>query len=63
MEPNSSVHGGWVSSYGAGDGHAIVFDDSFEHEVVHNGHNDRYVILVVLKHPQVLGGQDDAQTK
>ena len=32
-----------------GDGHALVFDDSFEHEVWHGG--DRYVILALLRHP------------
>ena len=32
-------------------GRAIVFDDSFEHEVVHAGREDRYALLVVLKHP------------
>lgn len=35
------------------DGRAIVFDDSFEHEVHHQGTRDRYVLLVVLKHPDV----------
>ena len=25
--------GGWIRSYGGGDGYTIVFDDSFEHEV------------------------------
>ena len=25
--------GGWLRSYNGGDGHSIVFDDSFEHEV------------------------------
>lgn len=47
----SSAPGGWVDSYGQGDGHAIIFDDSFEHEVRHDGMRDRYVLLVVLKHP------------
>jgi len=32
-----------------GDGHALVFDDSFELEVWHGG--DRYVILALLKQP------------
>ena len=47
---------GWVHSYGGlrgEDGLAIVFDDSFEHEVVHRGEQDRYVVLMVLKHPDV----------
>ena len=34
-----------------GDGHALVFDDSFEHEVWHGGREDRYVILALLRHP------------
>jgi hypothetical protein len=36
--------------YGA-DGNAIVFDDSYEHEVYHGGNKDRYILLVVLAHP------------
>ena len=36
-----------------GDGQAIVFDDSFEHEVVHNGSETRYVLYAVLQHPDV----------
>jgi len=32
-------------------GRAIVFDDSFEHEVEHKGDEARYVLLIVLKHP------------
>ena len=41
--------GGW-RGYG-GDGNAIVFDDSFEHEVRHKGKEDRFILLVVLAHP------------
>jgi TPR repeat protein len=37
-------------SYG-GDGRAVVFDDSFEHEVVHGGQADRYVLYAALHHP------------
>jgi aspartyl/asparaginyl beta-hydroxylase (cupin superfamily) len=43
--------GGWVMSYGRGDGNAIVFDDSYEHEVQHRGNKDRYIVLIVLRHP------------
>ena len=32
-------------------GKAMVFDDSFEHEVVHNGKADRVVLYAVLHHP------------
>ncbi len=31
----------------------IVFDDSFEHEVFHNGKKDRIVFIVDLWHPQI----------
>ena len=34
-----------------GDGNAIVFDDSYEHEVYHSGDKDRFILLVVLAHP------------
>jgi tetratricopeptide (TPR) repeat protein len=43
-----------VTSYGGGNGHAIVFDDSYEHSVYHGGMDDRYVVLAVLAHPQLL---------
>ena len=33
------------------DGNAIIFDDSYEHEVHHGGDKDRYILLVVLSHP------------
>ena len=46
--------GGEARGYG-GDGHAIVFDDSFEHEVEHRGEEDRYVLFAILKHPDVSG--------
>ena len=46
--------GGEARGYG-GDGHAIVFDDSFEHEVEHRGEEDRYVLFAILKHPDVAG--------
>ncbi len=47
---------GWLEDYGKNgeDGSIIVFDDSFEHEVVHAGMEDRYILLIVLKHPDVL---------
>ena len=53
-----------------GDGQAIVFDDSFEHEVVHEGGHVRYVLYAVLQHPDVeaaecsaVGGEGGAETK
>ena len=48
-----AMGGGWVRSYGRGDGHAIVFDDSFEHEVIHEGSAERFIVLVVLAHPDL----------
>jgi len=44
--------GGEARGYG-GDGQALVFDDSFEHHVHHGGAADRYVLYVVLKHPDL----------
>eukprot|EP00308_Calcidiscus_leptoporus_P021359 CAMPEP_0119380118 /NCGR_PEP_ID=MMETSP1334-20130426/55598_1 /TAXON_ID=127549 /ORGANISM="Calcidiscus leptoporus, Strain RCC1130" /LENGTH=661 /DNA_ID=CAMNT_0007399843 /DNA_START=3 /DNA_END=1988 /DNA_ORIENTATION=- len=35
------------------EGRAMVFDDSFEHEVVHNGPNERFVLYAVMHHPQL----------
>lgn len=40
-----------LRSYGGGDGSAVVFDDSFEHAVKHDGDKARFVLLVVLAHP------------
>lgn len=34
-----------------GDGHAIVFDDSFQHSVYHGGKETRYVLFAMLRHP------------
>ena len=31
----------------------MVFDDSFEHEVVHGGTADRFVLYAVLHHPDL----------
>jgi len=41
-----------VVSYGEGDGHPIVFDDSYEHHVYHEGLKDRFIVLAVLGHPE-----------
>lgn len=35
------------------DGRAMVFDDSFEHEVVHDGDEPRFVLYAVLHHPDL----------
>ena len=32
-------------------GRTMVFDDSFEHEVIHGGSRTRYVLFAVLHHP------------
>merc|ERR1712183_249326 len=36
-----------------GDRNALVFDDSFEHSVIHQGPEDRYILFAQLKHPDV----------
>ncbi|CAE7949468.1 ASPH [Symbiodinium sp. KB8] len=41
---------GETRGYG-GDGHAIVFDDSFEHSVYHAGKERRYILFAMLRHP------------
>uniref|UniRef100_A0A7S4PY27 Aspartyl/asparaginy/proline hydroxylase domain-containing protein n=1 Tax=Alexandrium monilatum TaxID=311494 RepID=A0A7S4PY27_9DINO len=41
---------GETRSYG-GDGHAIVFDDSFQHSVYHGGQELRYILFAMLRHP------------
>ena len=35
------------------EGRALVFDDSFEHEVVHGGEADRFVLYTVVHHPEL----------
>ena len=35
------------------EGRAMVFDDSFEHEVVHGGAQPRFVLYAVLHHPDL----------
>lgn len=49
-----TVGGKTIKGYGEGDGHAIVFDDSFEHSVYHGGEQDIFVVLAVLAHPDLL---------
>ena len=34
-------------------GRALVFDDSFEHEVIHGGEADRFVLYTVVHHPEL----------
>jgi hypothetical protein len=46
---------GETRGYG-GDGHAIVFDDSFEHSVYHNGKNMRYILFCMFRHPDSTAG-------
>ena len=48
------------------EGRALVFDDSFEHEVVHGGASDRFVLYTVVHHPglgtpQMAGGAAGAE--
>ena len=40
----------------------MVFDDSFEHEVRHNGHEDRLVLILDTLHPE-LGGDHEQQLR
>ena len=42
-----------VFSDQGGDGSPIVFDDSFEHHVHHEGTQERFVVLAVLQHPNI----------
>lgn len=35
------------------DGEIIIFDDSFEHEVWHNGTDFRLVLIVDVWHPEI----------
>lgn len=49
-----TVGGQTVKNYGDGDGNAIVFDDSYEHSVYHGGDQDRFVVLAVLAHPELI---------
>jgi len=49
-----TVGGKSVENYGGkGPGNAVVFDDSFEHSLQHNGSQDLYFILAVFAHPEV----------
>ena len=48
-----TVGGKTVNNYKGGEGHAIIFDDSFEHSVYHGGDQDRFVVLAVLAHPDL----------
>jgi hypothetical protein len=47
------VGGETVLDYDGGNGHAIVFDDSFEHSVRHDGTHDCFVVVAVLSHPDM----------
>ena len=48
-----TVGGKTVKDNGGGDGHAIVFDDSFEHSVSHGGSSDQFIVQAILSHPGV----------
>jgi hypothetical protein len=45
-----AVGGVTKQNYG-GDGSPIIFDDSFEYSIKHNGSKDMYMVLAVLAHP------------
>ena len=42
-----------VKNFKHGDGHAVVFDDSFEHSIHHGGKQDLLLVVVVLAHPNL----------
>ena len=35
------------------EGKAIIFDDSWEHEVIHTGDDDRVVLIMDIWHPEL----------
>ena len=41
------------------EGDALVFDDSFEHEVWHNGSDPRVVLILDFWHPQLPAAERD----
>jgi tetratricopeptide (TPR) repeat protein len=45
--------GGAIAKNTGKDGHAIVFDDSFEHSIYHGGTQDCYLVKAVLAHPDL----------
>lgn len=45
--------GGAVAKDYSNDGHAVVFDDSFEHSIYHGGTKDCYLVKAVLAHPDL----------
>lgn len=46
-----TVGGVAMKNFGGDEGSPIVFDDSFEHEVQHNGASEAYFVQAVLAHP------------
>lgn len=46
-----TVGGVKVKDFGGGSGRPIIFDDSFEHGIEHNGLEDAYFVQAVLGHP------------
>jgi tetratricopeptide (TPR) repeat protein len=45
--------GGAIATNTGNDGHAVVFDDSFEYSIYHGGTEDCYLIEAVLAHPDL----------
>jgi tetratricopeptide (TPR) repeat protein len=45
--------GGAKANNTGNDGHAVVFDDSFEHSIYHGGTQDCYLLKAVLAHPDL----------
>ena len=48
-----TVSGQTVKNFKHGDGHAVVFDDSFEHSIYHGGKQDLFLVVAVLAHPNL----------
>jgi tetratricopeptide (TPR) repeat protein len=45
--------GGAIAKKTGNDGHAVVFDDSFEYSIYHGGTEDCYIVKAVLAHPDL----------
>lgn len=44
------------------EGKVFIFDDSFEHEVWHNGTEFRLVLIIDVWHPELTAGEKRALT-
>lgn len=55
-----SVGGRTVKNLKQGDGYAVVFDDSFEHSLHHEGEKDLFIISAILTHPDLNHSEEKA---